>query len=74
MTLDADNKLLPDCVQRCLERLRTTGAAVAYPTIRTFGDVERTISDREWSAAQFACGNYVDAMALIRKSAWAAVG
>ena len=74
MTLDADNKLLPDCVQRCLERLRTTGAAVAYPTIRTFGDVERTVSDREWSAAQFACGNYVDAMALIRKSAWAVVG
>jgi GT2 family glycosyltransferase/SAM-dependent methyltransferase len=74
MALDADNVLLADCVRRCLEQLRSTGAAVAYPTIRTFGGAERFISDVEWSAAQFACGNYVDAMALIRKAAWAAVG
>jgi glycosyltransferase involved in cell wall biosynthesis len=74
LPLDADNKLCPACLQRCLEAIERSGAAVAYPTIQQFGDGNYLMGQWEWAPARFICGNYIDAMALIRKAAWAAVG
>ena len=72
--LDADNILTPHCLARCLSALTESGAAMAYSSIRKFGDSKGALSADYWRPARIAGGNYVDAMALVRKSAWSAVG
>ncbi len=74
MPLDADNLLLPKCLERCLGALRPTGAAVAFATIQEFGAGSQMRSAEPWKPARFAGGNYIDAMALLRRAAWLAVG
>jgi SAM-dependent methyltransferase/glycosyltransferase involved in cell wall biosynthesis len=74
LQLDADNKLLPDCASRCLEAIEATGAAFVYPTLQQFGDAEALFCEKPYDTALLAGGNYIDAMALVRLSAWAAVG
>jgi glycosyltransferase involved in cell wall biosynthesis len=74
LPLDADNRLLPRCIERCLDAIRKELAAFAYPTIRKFGGADDLIGDRPYRPLALATGNYIDAMALISKSAWAAVG
>lgn len=74
LQLDADNKLLPECASRCLETIESTGAAFVYPTLKQFGDTEALFSEKPYDIALLAGGNYIDAMALVRLSAWAAVG
>ena len=74
LQLDADNKLLADCALRCLEAIKATGAAFAYPTLRQFGDAEELFCEWPYDPAMLAGGNYIDATALVRLSAWAAVG
>ncbi len=74
MPLDADNILQPQCIMRCLEEIKRSGATFVYPTIRKFGDEEGVIGASFWHPARFVGGNYIDAMALLRRSAWAAVG
>jgi glycosyltransferase involved in cell wall biosynthesis len=74
LCLDADNLLEPTCVENCLEVIKATGAAAAYPLIQQFGDSDGLMGGLPWEAARFRFGNYIDAMALIRKSAWSAVG
>jgi len=72
--LDADNMILPTCLERCRNALRGTPAAMAYPTIRTFGDGGHLMGTREWDPMLFIRTNYIDAMALISKAAWVTVG
>ena len=72
--LDADNSLLPDCLENCLAVLDETNAAVAYPKIELFGDRSGAVDQLEWNPGLLQCGNYIDAMALIRKDCWIAVG
>ncbi len=74
LQLDADNKLLADCASRCLEAIKATGAAFVYPTLRQFGDADDTLSNSPYGPALLAGGNYIDATALVRLSAWAAIG
>lgn len=74
MPLDADNALLPDCLELCQRRLDETGAAFAYPTISLFGEQHAQIGVYEYDPARFQCINYIDAMALVRKACWLAVG
>jgi glycosyltransferase involved in cell wall biosynthesis len=74
LPLDADNRLLPGCVAACLETIQTTGAAFAYPQIKTFGAVEELRGVPGYDPVRLANGNYIDAMALISKAVWAAVG
>lgn len=74
LPLDADNRLLEECAAICLAELKSSGAAFAYPTLRNFGDSDHLISDKPYAAMRFASGNYIDAMAMVRKSVWAAVG
>jgi SAM-dependent methyltransferase len=70
--LDADNFLLPECLERCLSAASRQFAAFAYPTIaRTAGG---TISHQPYDANLLAAGNYIDAMALVSKAAWVAAG
>jgi glycosyltransferase involved in cell wall biosynthesis len=74
MPLDADNRLLPKCLSTCLAAIREHGAAFAYPSIVQFGDTQQVVRAEPYWPARFGGGNFIDAMALVAKSAWAAVG
>ena len=74
LPLDADNRLRPACVERLTALARRSGAAFVYPKLAYFGDVEPVVRGVEYDPARFVIANYIDAMALIRRSAWAAVG
>jgi glycosyltransferase involved in cell wall biosynthesis len=74
LPLDADNRLRPESCATLLAHLRDSNAAFAYPAIQQFG-TKSTIFGREaFSVLRLQCGNYIDAMALVRKSAWAEAG
>ena len=80
--LDADNKLMPEAVQDCLAIAQQGDAqlAVVHPLIRV--EAERGLHDDQnlligmasWQVEKFVDGNYIDAMALVRCSAWKDVG
>jgi glycosyltransferase involved in cell wall biosynthesis/SAM-dependent methyltransferase len=80
LPLDADNALLPDCCERLLAALEGSTAAFAYPRIRHFGEASDLFPPdhvRGWlpyAPQRLVAGNYIDAMALMRRSAWLAVG
>ena len=74
LPLDADNRLLPRCVAACLRTARDTGAAIAYPVIREFGTSQDLRGDVAFDPVRLQLGNFIDAMALISKAAWVAVG
>ena len=73
LPLDADNRLAPGCCARLLAAM-AGGAAFAYPQIRSFGDSDAVFGVLPFSAGRLMSGNYVDAMALVAKWAWAAGG
>ncbi len=74
LPLDADNRLRPAACATLLAALRELGAAFAYPAIQKFGDTAEIVGDAPWSVLRLQPGNYIDAMALVRKSAWALAG
>ncbi len=74
LPLDADNRLLPTIVEECLRAISGTGAGFAYPMIRCFGASSNVIGDVPFQPARLVGGNYIDAMALLAKWAWAAAG
>jgi glycosyltransferase involved in cell wall biosynthesis len=74
LPLDADNLLRPTCCERLLAAVRGTGAAFAYPVIQEFGGRTGIVGNAPYDPSRFIGGNYVDAMALIARSAWSAVG
>ncbi len=73
LPLDADNRLAPGCCTRLLAAM-AGGAAFAYPQIRSFGDSDLVFGVLPFSPGRLMSGNYVDAMALVAKWAWAAGG
>lgn len=74
MALDADNRLLPRCCAQCFVTIEREGAAFAYPLIQQFGDEKGVMGRMPFLPANLIPGNYIDAMAMISKEAWAAVG
>ena len=72
LPLDADNRLLPTACAHLLEGIGK--AAFAYPIIQNFGDAADRVGTDPFSILRLQPGNYIDAMALVRKSAWAAAG
>jgi len=80
--LDADNSLHPQAVERCLRVANHAceKVAVVHPLIERVSEqglesgAMQLISGLSWQRDQFLHGNYVDAMALVRRSAWQAVG
>ncbi|MFT8515645.1 MAG: glycosyltransferase [Acetobacter persici] len=75
LPLDADNRLLPDA---CAELAAATNdmTAYAYPILEQFGEptLHKLLGDKPYHPMQLVAGNYIDAMALIAKWAWAAAG
>jgi GT2 family glycosyltransferase/glycosyltransferase involved in cell wall biosynthesis/SAM-dependent methyltransferase/uncharacterized protein YbaR (Trm112 family) len=74
LPLDADNKLLPECCETLLREIREARVAYVYPKIQHFGNSSAIINDQPYDPQGFVAGNYIDAMALVAKEAWAMVG
>ncbi len=73
MALDSDNRLLPEACATLLDAVRAAPrAAFAYPRIRQFGDSETIMGEHPFEPHRLQIGNYIDAMALVAKWAWAA--
>lgn len=68
--LDADNHLYSRCLQRCFDTLEHNEAAFAYTMIEKFGDASGLMGNELWCKDRLSHFNYIDAMSLIRKSAW----
>jgi Glycosyl transferase family 2/Glycosyl transferases group 1 len=74
LPLDADNCLMPACAEVCLRAIEQSHAAFVFPHIETFGTRKEVMGCFDFDPARFISGNYIDAMALVRKAAWANVG
>lgn len=68
--LDADNKLLPPCLERLEAALSGSEAAFAYSYIRKFGNTSAILNVGAWSPERLRLSNYIDAMVLMRRDAW----
>ena len=77
LILDADNYLLPQACSCLLETLMASDNDIGavYPLLAVKGNSNQKIANElPWNASRFRIGNYVDAMALVRKKAWECVG
>jgi glycosyltransferase involved in cell wall biosynthesis len=72
--LDADNLIYPRAISRLLEALQDANAAVAYSQLEMFDEAWGLGLADVWNRDYFKRSNYVDAMALVAKFAWAEVG
>ena len=75
--LDADNEVLPEGIARLAECLEENpDAGFAYGIIQTFDwkGPSDLISWQPWDPSLLRQGNYIDAMAMVRRSALEAVG
>ena len=75
--LDADNVVYPHALSRLAERLdNDRDAAFAYGILEKFDDdgPYDLVSHLAWDPQRLRFGNYIDAMAMIRRSAFDAVG
>lgn len=80
--LDADNTLMPQAVAACLQLAMAAPAqmAVVHPLVeirgaRRLDAASATLISRvPWQREAFLGGNFIDAMALVRRQAWQAVG
>ena len=69
--LDPDNRLLPNCLAICLNAITKNGASFAYAPIRHFGDSTEIFGELVYHPTLLAGNNFLDAMAMIAKCAWA---
>lgn len=74
LPLDADNRLRPKCCEELRRAIRAERVAFAYPTIQHFGASSALLGEASYEPQRFVAGNYIDAMALVSKEAWAIVG
>ncbi len=75
LPLDADNKLLGSYFSKGIKYLNEhPEVSVVYGDPIMFGDEEGHKPLRKFNLQQLITGNYIDACALYRKSAWEAVG
>ncbi|MEB3223565.1 MAG: glycosyltransferase family 2 protein [Candidatus Sericytochromatia bacterium] len=74
--LDADNRVVPEALAALVEALHgAPEAAFAYGVLRRFGTgAPGLVSAYPWRLPQLIRHNVIDAMALVRRDAWAAVG
>jgi glycosyltransferase involved in cell wall biosynthesis len=79
LPLDADNELYPTCLEKLLRSLQPSPAAFAFCLVEQFGpglpsDEPPLMHLHPWNPDRLTAGNYIDAMCLLRRAAWEAVG
>ncbi len=76
--LDADNSVYPSCLCKLASALdRDPSAGFAYGIIEKFGESDSAaglVSALPWDPERLAQSNYIDAMAMIRRSTWEQLG
>jgi O-antigen biosynthesis protein len=73
--LDADDKLLPTYLEKCLFLLETQGFDLVSSSIQTFGERSEVFHvERLPVLADMLRGNHVSICAVFRRSLWAAAG
>lgn len=74
LPLDADDRLEPRAVERLVQALATTGADVATPLGRTFGDVARPLRTRPATPRRLAANNCLVYASLYRRELFDRIG
>ena len=75
MILDADNQLHPRCAARMSASLSSAPEfGFAFSMIERFGEHSGLMGTSSWNVELLKDGNYIDAMAMLRKSTWERVG
>lgn len=72
--LDSDNLLYSRCLDRHFEVMDRTGAAAVYAIADLFDHAKGIGPADVFDRTRLSKGNYIDAMALVSKSAWEGVG
>jgi glycosyltransferase involved in cell wall biosynthesis len=72
--LDPDNHLEKNCLKTLLNTADAEKCGFVYPSLSSIGIARTMPNPMEWSVHSLRNGNYIDAMALIRKSVWICVG
>ncbi len=68
--IDADNTIYPSAIEKLSPFVLEQDYGAAYTQLEFFGDQSGLGYADYWSKSFFVHGNYVDAMALISKTAW----
>jgi hypothetical protein len=75
MVMDADNLVYPTCLRRLADALNDDpGAAAAYAILEDFGARRDIRSALAWDVERLCRANYIDAQAMLRRSAWSDLG
>ncbi|HWL42909.1 MAG TPA: glycosyltransferase [Ilumatobacter sp.] len=75
MVMDADNMVYPSCLRKLADTLAAhPDAAFAYATLECFGERPGVASAKAWYVPWLCEANYIDAQAMLRKSAWERAG
>jgi glycosyltransferase involved in cell wall biosynthesis len=72
--MDADNMIYPRAIGRLRQAIETSKAAAAYTQMELFGIKSAVGLADIWRPKWLRHANYIDAMALISRSAWRDVG
>jgi glycosyltransferase involved in cell wall biosynthesis len=72
--LDADNRIRRPALSRLLDAVKNARADFAYSQMQLCGDEEGVGIADIWEPQRLALGNYIDAMALVRRDALLAAG
>ena len=72
--LDADNQLYPRCLQTCVNTGEANNADMVYTILEVFGEHQGLMGTDIWDPVALQAANYIDAMALVARSAWRQVG
>lgn len=72
--LDADNKLRTEYIRLGIEILHShPEVGLVYGDLQQFGTIDQSVSVGPFDASKLIHKNYIDACAVIRKSAWASI-
>ena len=77
LILDADNFLLNQACEQLLHALSCApeNIGAAYPILAVEGHKsQKLLNELPWNPEKFIRGNYIDALALVRRKAWKVVG
>ena len=75
--LDCDNEIYPDCLKKHLEYMEEKNIDAAYSIIECFDETDNfiiEISNSEYSIEKMKKGNYIDSMAMFKKSSILEIG
>ena len=72
--LDADNQIYPRCIAQLEGALSQCDASFAFCYRELFGRIGLIDNRSPWNPEKLPCGNYIDAMVLMRSDVWRTIG